>query len=57
MKGLFSDYATLQLKEDLSFLHVEKMMDRNQQLGGAWLKDWVYDVNEKTLTSRSQRSV
>lgn len=55
MKGLFSDYATLQLKEDLSFLHVEKMMDRNQQLGGACLKDWVYDVNEKTLTPRSQR--
>ncbi len=57
MKPLFVDFDKLQLHQNLSFEKVEELMDRKAQLGGAWLKDWVYDINEKTLTSRSQRSI
>lgn len=53
---LFSDYKNLKLKENLSSDQIEGLLDRDQQLGGAWLKDWVYDIEEKTLIPRSQRS-
>lgn len=56
MHSLFQDFDDLVLKPDLNKSVVESLIDRNYILGGAKVKDWYWDENEKTLTSKKSTS-
>ncbi|MFT6873256.1 MAG: hypothetical protein ACJAVN_002275 [Roseivirga sp.] len=56
LKPLFEDFETLVLKSKLNKEEIEKLVNRDNRLGGAKLSDWYWDDQEKTLIPREPAS-
>lgn len=56
LSPLFTDFESLELKPNLDKVEVRKLLNRENWLGGAQLKHWSWNRNEKTLIPEESAS-